>query len=75
MSKVTVVIFPGNSQLAEVEFEGETLPLSDVLARANATPGKDEKCDLAVNGTLVTDLVTPVPNGAIVTKTKRVEGA
>jgi hypothetical protein len=70
----TIVQYPGGKREATVEGPGPS-PLREVLEAAGIGARDGEKADYAVNGEPTKDLGTPVPDGAVVTKTTvRVEG-
>ncbi len=72
--KATVIIFPGDGKPREANIDGDTATLRQVLEQTQAMRGEGEKADLTVNGVVTDDLEMAIPNGAIVTKTKRVDG-
>ncbi len=69
--QATVVTFPGGTKPVNLP---RPATLRQVLESAGAAPAEGEKVDLAVDGEITTDLDAEVPDGSIVTKTKRVSG-
>lgn len=69
--QATVVTFPGG--MKPVNLPG-LATLRQVLESAGASPSDGEQADIAVDGEIVTNLDAEVPEGSIVTKTKRVAG-